>query len=202
MTTDNNVPSDNVAAEREGLLADAPRPRKRCLRTGAKIVLLLAAAAVVLVLIASFAVDIYGTRRLSQARNAARNLRLPLTYWELRSQVWPSSGGQLPAEENAAIYYEAAFSLLRPKLDEALRRQLPVVGDAEAPDDPRTPLSGDMLTTGRSFVTGDEETLVLTLVHDGAALPEDGIEQGGLADVGPAHNDHHRQARGLLHEPS
>jgi hypothetical protein len=172
MTTDNSAPNGNAAAERERLLAGATRPRKGCFRTAIKAVLILIAATVVLVLIVSFGVDVLGTRRLSQARNAARDLRLPLTYWELRSQVWPSSSGQLPAEENAAMYYEAAFSLLHRRISEALSARLPVIGKAQAPDDPRTPLPDSMLAAARDFVSGENETLALRLVHDGAALPE------------------------------
>ena len=40
------------------------------------------------------------------------------------------------------------------------------------------------------------------VADDGAALAQDAVEESGLADVGPAHDDNHGQTRSLCHVPS
>jgi len=154
-------------SERRMLLADdATRDRRR---PSAKIVLIIAAlVTLVAALVTSAVLDRRGSADLARAEAQARAAGVAPTYKDKYYDQWREVGR---LTDNAAFYYEAAFSNLRydGKIEESTKA--PLVGESTqmAPEDARTPLPPEMLAETRKYLEARRN--VVELIHMGSALP-------------------------------
>ena len=150
-----------------------------------KALVLLCVFLAVLVIIARIVVDIYGSHKLSEAREAAAAAGVHLSMDALLATL-----PELSDTENAANYYEAACALMRAKGFEPDRPTVPVVSRSPASphrpprtdderiavdlekvtEDPRLPMPKYMLADTISYVA--QRQVVLDVIREGAALPD------------------------------
>jgi hypothetical protein len=154
----------------------APARFARRVLAAFKWALLIAGFIAVAIILAGVGYDVHGSLRLRDARRAARSALLPLSYDE-----WLRAEPEIPDAMNAALYYEAAFSLMRvrvlpqwfeevfPETYKKIRTETRAAREVEAALlDPREPISPEVLAEVKTLV--DARRDILAAVHDGADL--------------------------------
>lgn len=128
-------------------------PRRRLPRV---VKYLIGICAILLVaVIASVVMDIYGSRKVAAARayyeawTTERGIPVPFV---LEGDVW-GKPDQIPESTNAATWYQAAFALVRVAPTEKNDKSLPIVGDAALPDDPREALPPEQMEAMRAYLS-------------------------------------------------
>ena len=117
-----------------------------------KYLLLLVCAIALLVVTAAVAFNIYGSAQLRDARVHAAEAMVPLTRQGFRTKYIP-----VQDTENAALYYEAAFGLMRADGRDEITD---VTGAAEWPSHPSDlPLPADYIERMRAVVAGRKTLL-------------------------------------------
>jgi hypothetical protein len=127
------------------------------------ILTVLTAAALVVILVP--VLDTRGPRDLAAAEAEARAAGLPLDYSDPLFRRYETAAS---LANNAAKTYTEAFDIMRTLQTEEPDVNLPVMGKADLPDDPRTPLSPEMLSAIRDYVS--ERQHALELIHEASSV--------------------------------
>ena len=148
----------------------------RAARSTGKWILLVAGILAVAVTLPAAAYDVYGSVKLRAARRAAAAKGLVLSY-----DSWLQNQPGVPDTFNAALYYEAAFSLMRvrglptwfeevfPETYRTVRTETKAARTMQVVlRDPRQALPDDVYAEVKALVGNRGD--VIRAVHDGAAL--------------------------------
>jgi hypothetical protein len=127
------------------------------------ILALLVAVAAAAILV--HALDASGARDLAAAQAEARAAGLPTDYSDAIFQRHDTTAAP---GRNAATIYAEAFELAPASRSEQRDPNLPVEGEADLPDDARTPLSPEMLSAVREYVSARQHAL--ELIHEASGI--------------------------------